>query len=523
MSQSRIAIVAVHGIGPAQRYALQDEVAENLAARLPGQWSKAAFFPPSGDGLDALHHGSALRLSQDDEHAEHDVVFDVYEGYWSPIDKNRTSVPSVLSWLLNSLFAPLNAVTPLPARGKKLAFDLVFVFVAIALVFLLPLAAIAVFGTSYADFSADRFSGREVSLFGVLRLLRTNVPMLRYGLEVHYLLSMVLGAAGWYIIAHVAISFLTSLRMRRGSGKEAHQFAWQQKMRLLAVMTGAALIAFSWSVPAFRHERFAFHWEPLLLLGVALLIRLALALAKDFFVNRLGDIQIYATGDHNSTHYYLRERILEAVESTLARVLTTEEGGSPYYERVYVVAHSLGSTIAMDALIHLYQAVEAHELSRDAWDRIKAFVTLGTALEKTKFFFGSRNPSLTESFQHWRDDVYGRLFSRDPASLERQAVSGAHTIFWANYWYFRDVVANKVSTYRASADQGGDGETDICFNVRLRERGKTFFDNPWVHSDYLGDPHFWSGVDYKGEARIGVTEILTSGRIFEPATVAQAV
>lgn len=497
MRESRVAVIAVHGIGPAQHYALQDEVAENLAGTLPGLWEKSAFFPPNHDASTAAEHSTALRLQRSDED---DTIYDVYEAYWSPIDKNRTSVASVLSWLLNALFAPLNAVTPLPARGAKLAFDLGYVFALVCLVFALPLGALATFTLSYADVSADRATNVDRSPLFAIHALHANWRILQYGLQADYIVSLLSGVLGWYIVAHVIASMVTARADRH--------FSWQQKMRFAAIALGALLIGLSWMAPVFSNAPFRFGWQPLLLLGGALLIRLAVSLAKGFFVNRLGDIQIYTTADNNSAHYDLRNRILDTVRAAIARVLLIEEGGAPYYERVYVVAHSLGSTIAMDALIQIHQEVEAGNVRPEAWERIKAFITLGTALEKTRFFFSARNPTLTESFLHWRNDVYGKLFSRDPRVLDAKRWDLPHAIFWANYWYFRDIVANRIVTYHlAGVPDGRDDQ--ICYNVRLRERGSVLV-RPWVHSDYVGDVHFWNGIDYKGLRKIGVAAIICS-------------
>lgn len=509
MTQERVAVVAVHGIGPAQRYDIQDQVAENLRERLPGTWSKEPFFPPFAPDQN-LGGGSALRLRSSDPDA---AQFDIFEGYWSPIDKNETTVLSVFGWLARALFAPLNATTPLPATGKKLAYDLAYVGVAILLVFALPLLAVGVFATAYASIDIDERSGHEV-LLTIAQVFNIGRSAALGSVDWRYVCFMLLSAAGWYVIAQVLFAWLLSRRPKAPQG-----LRWQHVMRIAALLVGAGLVACAWLMPELLGTP-PLHFEPLLLLIVAMLVRLAYALAIDFFVNRMGDIQIYTTADYNDRHYELREDILNKVEAVIYEVLHARgDDDRPYYDRIYILGHSLGSTIAMDALIRLRQSVEAGRLGADAWQRIKAFVTFGTALEKTRFFFSARNPTFSETFQHWRDDAYGSLFSNDPAVLANGHGSD-HRIFWANYWYFRDVVANRIVTYRCeTADACYE---DACFNVRLREHG-AFLRNPWVHGDYLGDDAFWKGIDYDGTPAPGVSAIVMLDGVSAAAAVTHAV
>lgn len=498
----RVAIVAVHGIGPAQHYELQDQVADNLVAHLTGTWERTLFFLPMHASDVVATRNNAMRLRCTDRDAP---TYDVYEAYWSPIDKNRTKAASVLAWLFNAIFAPLNATTPLPATGKKLAFDLSFVAAAIALVFVLPVAAITVAGIVYANLSADVVSGHDVSLLASRSVLHGNFRLLSFGLHPLMLFAYVLAVVGWSTIYHAIESTIVMLR-----SVNQHEFRWQHTMRLVTFLVGIGLLVVSWIMPVLADERFRFRFEPLFLLAVVLLVRFAYLLAHDFFVNRIGDIQIYTTGDQNSIYYDLHNRILQTVESALLRVLQAEQHGRPLYDRVVIIAHSLGSTIAMDALLGIRQAVLAGALPDHAWTRITAFVTIGTALEKTRFFFGVRKPTLTESLQQWRNDIYGHLFTRDPLVLRKAAPAAEHAIFWANYWYLRDVVANRIVTYLAQSDGNPAREHPICYNVRLQERGRSVFSRPWVHGDYLADLHFWDGVDRDGNKRVGALEIVTS-------------
>ncbi|MBV8338818.1 MAG: hypothetical protein JO343_02615 [Candidatus Eremiobacteraeota bacterium] len=197
-----------------------------------------------------------------------------------------------------------------------------------------------------------------------------------------------------------------------------------------------------------------------------------------------------------------------------------------------VVAHSLGSTISMDALLNLHNLVEEGGLESDQWRRIRAFVSLGTALEKTKFFFDAQNPGLSASYQQWRSDLYGHLFTSDFHALQRDN-SAANPltvgIYWANYWYYTDIVSNAIDSYRSDVQPGHalsalepsplqdafspaalEKMNVVAQNARLGSRFAV--PNPlhiWVHSDYFGDDEFWrSGNDKVGTPYHGLLEIL---------------
>jgi hypothetical protein len=259
------------------------------------------------------------------------------------------------------------------------------------------------------------------------------------------------------------------------------------------------------------------------------LLRSAWALLTGFFVNFLGDVQIYCTHDENARFYQMRKQIVNTVESVILQVLRAtvgvvetrrvvpaeffvepEASVDPLYDRVYIAGHSLGSTISVDALLNIHDLYREKGLGASAWRRIRALITFGTAVEKTKFFFDVRKPTVSFSPDYWRDDVYGDLFSDDVGVLDRD--DNSHGIYWANYWYFTDIVANEVDSYRRP---GGPHDAPVsgapvCANARL---GSAFAPwHPWVHSDYLGDDRFWqSGNDKYKRRYVGVREVLQNG------------
>src|ERR1700680_3547541 len=104
--EKKTAIVVIHGVSPHQRYEIQDAFGNGLCDALnrtngAKKWTKAILWPTmlKDDCSAADLHATAMRICPeggDPNAATH--VYDVFEGYWSPIDKNRTNVAGVLNW-----------------------------------------------------------------------------------------------------------------------------------------------------------------------------------------------------------------------------------------------------------------------------------------------------------------------------------------------------------------------------------------------------------------------------------------
>lgn len=538
MAKRKIAVIAVHGIGPAQRYQIQDELASQFKNALEASssgWNCDVFFPTLNQQPGAAQaFASALRIYQgsDKENPPH-TVFDIYEGYWSPIDKNRTGAGSVVSWIFKSTFIPLSTNARLPATGKKLFFDLTYTLAAILTLVLAGAAALAAASLTYSWLTQSTDAKHAISFGELFGDIVRNPGALVSGFRPWTIWSMALGLLGGYALAQFIVSFV-SLGAR--DAKPATKFAqdeqtrfsvWRVITRSVLAVIGALLLAAACVLPQEGRLPFWMHFVPLGFLASALFLRSYFALANDAFANRFGDIQIYTTRDNNSEFYGLREQIIETVQRTVTQVLSTvddhapKENGRfpPAYERIYVLGHSLGSTIALDVLIRLHELVEGDTLDEADWRRIRALVTFGTSLEKTKFFYDVQNPTLSQTYQQWRDDVDGHLFTRDKSILSKdtpQTGLDPLGIFWANYWYFHDLVANEIRTYQSSIQAGKTisnltrlkEERIIAQNIELK--GRFAANHPWVHSDYLTDPNFWSGTDINSEKQIGVLEVLTS-------------
>ncbi|MBV8727541.1 MAG: hypothetical protein JO233_07130 [Candidatus Eremiobacteraeota bacterium] len=570
----KTAVIVVHGVCPTPRYQIQDAFATEFAARLNDrvargkQWHTSILWPPISTpnaGPDDVH-ATALRIWQagdQPDDPQHDA-FDIFEGYWSPIDKNQTTPQSVLAWISRALFAPLNASAKLYAGFWKTAFDLGFVGTMVLLAVVL-LAAAAVVGVKGYNVFAHAAVALKCS--GIVNpaehqkciaqvpsildmVLHPTSALPGFALSaLGYLVAIFIGAfAGTQLIlsAYIAVSEwrrrsnVAKARKGASTSKSAEEIFGQYQWWRFGFWALLAIVAFLglYYVPFWRpfspDPEHTLAWATIEMVAFVALIRGGLSILDGFFVNFLGDVQIYSTHDENARFYQLRKEIVGTVEGIILQVLRSENAPAttvevptvkalkapavvePLYDRVFVVGHSLGSTISMDAILSVHELYAEGGLAAADWKRLRGFVSFGAALEKTKFFFDVRQPSVSVSPDHWRNDVYGKLFTENAAVLSDD--DNEDGIFWANYWYFNDIVANEIASYRSAIRVGKAAhahraraaqERVVCANARLKS---TFLRPPWhmwIHSDYLGDDSFWrSGDDHDGVAYNGVCDLL---------------
>jgi hypothetical protein len=149
----------------------------------------------------------------------------------------------------------------------------------------------------------------------------------------------------------------------------------------------------------------------------------------------------------------------------------------------------LGATIATDALARLKQGSEQGSLTAEEFGRIRAFVMLGSSLEKTRYFFDVAGSTPSLSYEEWRGKAYEKLFGDDPELI----TAPPHAkIFWANYWYFQDPICNEIRSYEKFCrnEEGSRHVTPL---------------HPLLHSDYLDDPWFWFS---DGDGHLGALDII---------------
>ena len=487
------AVIIVHGIGPIDRYQIQDQFAaelrdalntetdherrERFGGDLPtrvGQWHSDVIWPPvqRNERLEGVRP-TAVRVHCDNNGRDvpGEPVVDVFEGYWSPVDKGQTNAFSVLAWLLRSIFSPI-ANTRIAAPGSKTTYD---VTLTVLIALLVPFLTIVTIGAAIAAYK--HFPPGIIPAWGAL----------------------VVGLAGGYLVAQ-GLSRLAPLLFVPSAGRSLRR-------PIILVVLGLSVVAMTAWIE--QGEYFDMFWRLFWLLTTATSARLLLSVMIDFLAGCLGDIQVFATHNENLRFYALREQILNVVGDITLAVLRTKEGllNRPLYDRVYLVGHSLGSSILMDVIIDLHRLMMEGGLDVPAWTRVRCFVTYGAALEKTHYLLAAGRPVVPQQADEFKADLYARLFSADPNALgARDGDDRKPPMFWTNYWYFTDVVANAIASYgnaRSTADPPPNPSLHYtCLNVRLpAPAGKV-----WPHSFYLSDRRLW----HSQGARRGLASIVAS-------------
>ena len=171
-------------------------------------------------------------------------------------------------------------------------------------------------------------------------------------------------------------------------------------------------------------------------IGLVTTVGVLLGLGK-FLTDYLGDVEAWATYQETNEKHERRAKVIDNGVKLLEHVLR-----DPYCERVVVMGHSLGSSVAHDALL----AALRFNRARNAQDPIKGpipllkiehFVTLGSPIDKIEYFF----ESYRSEFHRYRrivEELRGDI-STEPFRRNRKP-----WIHWINFWDDGDPVSGAL-------------------------------------------------------------------------------
>jgi hypothetical protein len=161
-----------------------------------------------------------------------------------------------------------------------------------------------------------------------------------------------------------------------------------------------------------------------------------------FLTDYLGDVEAWATYEETDIKYVARNKVLDQSLEVLAHVLC-----DPACERVTVVAHSLGTSVAHDALLALTRRNRAYRPEDPIagpvpMHKIEHFVTMGSPIDKIEYFFESySSPShrYKRVIEALRGDIGSPPFMRNRRPH----------IHWINFWDQGDVSVERCIRRRA--------------------------------------------------------------------------
>ncbi len=165
----------------------------------------------------------------------------------------------------------------------------------------------------------------------------------------------------------------------------------------------------------------------------------ALFVLGGFLKDALGDVEAWSTYEESNDKHVRRRDVLALTADTLQHVLMDRR-----CRRVVVVGHSLGSSIAHDALLHLARQNRAVN-SQDPISgpvpltKIRHFITLGSPIDKINYFFESyRTPyhRYARTVETLRGDINDVPFARNRTPY----------IHWVNYWDAADPVSGALQS-----------------------------------------------------------------------------
>ena len=173
-------------------------------------------------------------------------------------------------------------------------------------------------------------------------------------------------------------------------------------------------------------------------LAILSLVLSAVGLTR-FIKVYLGDVQFWCTYEETDEKHVKRSAILAQATNVLEHVLADER-----CERVVVIAHSLGTAIAMDALLQLGRHNRARTPANPMsgplpLEKIVAFVTMGSPVDKIHYFFESYR-SAYHRYIRVVEGIRGDI-TEIPFAKNRRP-----HLHWINFWDRADLVSGALET-----------------------------------------------------------------------------
>lgn len=173
---------------------------------------------------------------------------------------------------------------------------------------------------------------------------------------------------------------------------------------------------------------------------------------RPFFSKFMGDVVQWATYQETDEGFKVRKAILDTSSDVFRYVLRIpgadgQKNNNPPYDRVIVMAHSLGSVIAHDTLLALKRD------HPDELNRISDLITYGSPIDKFAYFFEGLQ-GLSPRYVKTVHQLRGELFK-----------GRAKPLIWQNFYEEGDPIGGTIHTAGPSWDPPGVVLTSKIHNI----------------------------------------------------------
>ena len=159
----------------------------------------------------------------------------------------------------------------------------------------------------------------------------------------------------------------------------------------------------------------------------------------------MGDVECWATYEETDEKHVARNKVLEQSIEVMAHVLH-----DPSCNRVAIVSHSLGTSIAHDALLALTRRNQAGVApGQDVMEfpvpveKIEHFITMGSPIDKIEYFFESY-ASASHRYKRVVETLRGDI-GTVPFSKNKKP-----HIHWINFWDQGDLISGSLQSPASS-------------------------------------------------------------------------
>lgn len=240
------------------------------------------------------------------------------------------------------------------------------------------------------------------------------------------------------------------------------------------------------------------------ILAVGLLVAAPLLVARHLLTTLISDVRYWAAISENDLYNDARAAVLRRATALIRHVVA-----DPRCRRLVIVAHSLGTAIAHDALRELGRrtraGLEAHGAD-DGYTKIDTLITLGSPIDKLACLFESTDG------RTYREELLRDQLTGDLSGLPF-VVDGKQTIRWINFWDPADPVSDPLYTPLGSSTEGNRFVTAEIENVEVRNTAAVdpgashvrYLKNPRVaarlHQEVFGGGGAWQDASEPGSRR----------------------